>query len=105
MTIGRWSTGSKDVAQSEVSTFTVLRLVRLVRITRLVRLLRLKMFHELSLMVNGVIAGLKTLFWAIVFLVALIYSFGVLLRQVLDPDHNDFGCQISVTPAGKVYMP
>lgn len=82
-----------DQEREVIGGLTIIRLIRLVRITRLVRLIRLKIFHELSLMVNGVIGGLKTLFWAMVFLLGIVYSFGVLMRQLLDPASNQFDCQ------------
>jgi len=64
---------------------TIVRLVRLLRIARLVRLLRMRFFKELTLIVNGVLTGLKTLCWAFVFLAVLVYILGVLMKQLLDP--------------------
>lgn len=64
----------------------LLRLVRLLRITRILRVLRLRIFKDLALMVNGVIGGLYTLFWAIVLLSFLTYVIAVLMRQVIQPE-------------------
>merc|ERR1740123_1905562 len=69
--------------------FSILRLSRLMRITRIVRLLKLNFFKDLTIMINGVFAGLKTLFWAFVLLLIIIYVVGVMLRQVILNADND----------------
>jgi len=66
----------------ELNKFTILRLARVVRITRLVKILRFKLFKELAVMISGVIGGMRTLFWAFVLLLLLVYTLGVLMRQV-----------------------
>eukprot|EP00929_Paragymnodinium_shiwhaense_P002628 TRINITY_DN102938_c0_g1_i1.p1 TRINITY_DN102938_c0_g1~~TRINITY_DN102938_c0_g1_i1.p1 ORF type:complete len:959 (+),score=196.80 TRINITY_DN102938_c0_g1_i1:162-3038(+) len=68
---------------SQVSIIKVARLARLTRLLRLIKLMRLKIFKELQLMVKGVVAGLRTLFWAIVLLLLLVYLAAVLLRQTV----------------------
>jgi len=82
-----------------LSRFTIVRLARLGRITRIVRLLRMKVFKELTLMVNGVIGGLRTLFWAFVLLLVLVYVLAVLLRQFtrqdVDCSVDGLGCSKS----------
>eukprot|EP00929_Paragymnodinium_shiwhaense_P018099 TRINITY_DN12809_c0_g1_i1.p1 TRINITY_DN12809_c0_g1~~TRINITY_DN12809_c0_g1_i1.p1 ORF type:complete len:381 (+),score=81.35 TRINITY_DN12809_c0_g1_i1:363-1505(+) len=65
---------------------SMLRLVRLARLQRIVRLLRYRIFSELTLMVKGVAAGLRTLFWAIVLLFFVVYVFALVLRQLLVDD-------------------
>lgn len=80
-----------DASDIDLNTLTLMRLARLIRITRLVKLLRLKVFKELTLMVNGVIGGIRTLFWAIVLLMVLVYVLGVLMRQLMEEDY--LGCQ------------
>jgi hypothetical protein len=75
-----------DQGESMFRDFTVVRMARLARLTRLMRLLRLlrlRIFKELMLMVKGVFAGLRTLFWAIVLLCFLVYLVAVLLRQTV----------------------
>eukprot|EP00929_Paragymnodinium_shiwhaense_P033253 TRINITY_DN18296_c0_g2_i1.p1 TRINITY_DN18296_c0_g2~~TRINITY_DN18296_c0_g2_i1.p1 ORF type:complete len:826 (+),score=145.44 TRINITY_DN18296_c0_g2_i1:100-2577(+) len=71
------------------SLLQILRLVRLVRLQRIVRLLKYRMFSELTLMVKGVAAGFRTLFWAIVLLFFVIYVFSLVLRQTLSEDITD----------------
>eukprot|EP00929_Paragymnodinium_shiwhaense_P018102 TRINITY_DN12809_c0_g3_i1.p1 TRINITY_DN12809_c0_g3~~TRINITY_DN12809_c0_g3_i1.p1 ORF type:complete len:796 (+),score=154.01 TRINITY_DN12809_c0_g3_i1:77-2464(+) len=68
------------------SLLAMLRLVRLARLQRIMRLLRYRVFSELTLMVKGVAAGLRTLFWAIVLLFCVIYVFALILRQLLADD-------------------
>lgn len=74
---------------NDIGNITIIRMARLARLTRLMRLLRLlrlRIFKELLLMVKGVVAGLRTLFWAIVLLVFVVYVVGVLLRQTIGED-------------------
>jgi hypothetical protein len=66
-----------------VALVRLARLARLTRMMRLLRILRLRIFKELMLMVKGVVAGLRTLFWAIVMLLFITYACAVLLRQTV----------------------
>jgi len=63
--------------------FTIIRLLRFARLTKLVRVLRLKIFKELALLVNGIVAGFRTLVWAMVFLGFLQFALGVILTQTV----------------------
>lgn len=69
--------------------FTIVRLLRFARLTKLVRVLKLKMFKELTLMVNGIIAGFRVLVWAIVFLGFILFSLGVVLTQTIGQESTD----------------
>merc|ERR1711959_556427 len=60
-----------------------IKILRLARLGRLVRLLRFKIFHELKMMVQGVVAGLRVLFWAVVLLFFFIFLLGVVLRKTM----------------------
>jgi len=56
------------------------------------RVLRFKIFSELKTMVNGVLNGMRVLFWAVVLLGFFIYCFGVFLRRTLgtmEPDDRE----------------
>eukprot|EP00927_Polykrikos_kofoidii_P038332 TRINITY_DN3266_c0_g2_i2.p1 TRINITY_DN3266_c0_g2~~TRINITY_DN3266_c0_g2_i2.p1 ORF type:complete len:806 (+),score=128.74 TRINITY_DN3266_c0_g2_i2:285-2702(+) len=68
---------------SNINGASIVRLVRLARLSRLVRLLRLRVFKELLLMIKGIIAGLRTLFWAMVLLFMGLFVIGVFLRQTV----------------------
>eukprot|EP00929_Paragymnodinium_shiwhaense_P101269 TRINITY_DN6421_c1_g1_i1.p1 TRINITY_DN6421_c1_g1~~TRINITY_DN6421_c1_g1_i1.p1 ORF type:complete len:851 (-),score=202.27 TRINITY_DN6421_c1_g1_i1:222-2774(-) len=61
----------------------IIKLARLGRLARLVRLLRFKIFHELKMMIQGVIAGLRVLVWAVVLLFFFIYLIGVMTRTTI----------------------
>uniref|UniRef100_A0A7S4WCJ3 EF-hand domain-containing protein n=1 Tax=Alexandrium monilatum TaxID=311494 RepID=A0A7S4WCJ3_9DINO len=73
----------------DLNRVTILRLVRIVRMARIVRLLRMKLFKELTLMVYGVIGGLRTLCWAFVFLFVIVFIIGVFMKQVFDLSLRD----------------
>lgn len=81
-----WFIASGEQALNNILVFRVARLARLTKMMRLLRLLRLRIFKELALMVKGVIAGLRTLFWAIVLLFFVTYAIGVILRQTVGED-------------------
>ena len=70
-----------QMSGSNLQFFTVMRLVRLARIARVIRVSRFKVFKELLLVIRGIIAGLRTLFWAIVFSLFVIFVLGIFMRQ------------------------
>lgn len=74
------SSGSSTV---DFSQFAIIKMVRLLRLARLVRLLRFRMFEELKMMVVGVFAGLRVLFWAIVLFFFFIFLLGMVMRQTV----------------------
>jgi len=63
--------------------FSMIRVIRLARLARLFRVLKLKQTRELTLMVKGVVVGLRTLFWAIMLLLFTIYILGVFATVTL----------------------
>jgi len=81
---------------------SIMRLARLMRITRVVRLLKLHFFKDLTIMINGVFAGLRTLFWAFVLLLVIIYIVGVMLRQVTVD--MDIDCATSTCTAPQEHL-
>lgn len=75
------------IGQSQIIPgIAVLRVLRLARFVRLVRLFR--NFKELALMISGLVSGLRTLFWAMVLLLAAVYVLAVMLAQTVgkEPD-------------------
>eukprot|EP00746_Dinoflagellata_sp_MGD_P040997 gnl/MRDRNA2_/MRDRNA2_19900_c0_seq1.p1 gnl/MRDRNA2_/MRDRNA2_19900_c0~~gnl/MRDRNA2_/MRDRNA2_19900_c0_seq1.p1 ORF type:complete len:706 (-),score=132.24 gnl/MRDRNA2_/MRDRNA2_19900_c0_seq1:160-2277(-) len=64
-------------SSNDLSKFTLIRLIRIGRLARLIRLM--SMFKQLTLMVVGLVGGLRTLFWAIVLLAVMMYAVAVLL--------------------------
>eukprot|EP00928_Gymnodinium_smaydae_P037301 TRINITY_DN2591_c0_g2_i2.p1 TRINITY_DN2591_c0_g2~~TRINITY_DN2591_c0_g2_i2.p1 ORF type:complete len:615 (-),score=88.78 TRINITY_DN2591_c0_g2_i2:166-1965(-) len=71
-------TGRDDGA---FGNLTMLRVARVLRITRIVRLVRIKALKDLTLMINGIFSGLRTLFWAFILLFSFVYALAVFLHQ------------------------
>lgn len=61
--------------KSNLRIVSLLRSVRMMRLARLVRLFRI--FKELTIIVRGIATSWKAIFWASVFLLLLIYIFGI----------------------------
>eukprot|EP00931_Biecheleriopsis_adriatica_P095565 TRINITY_DN69160_c0_g1_i1.p1 TRINITY_DN69160_c0_g1~~TRINITY_DN69160_c0_g1_i1.p1 ORF type:complete len:412 (-),score=69.67 TRINITY_DN69160_c0_g1_i1:150-1205(-) len=64
------------------SLLVLVKMLRLARLSRLVRLLRFKMFRELKLMIFGLFCGLRALCWAVVLLIFMIYTLGIIMRSL-----------------------
>eukprot|EP00928_Gymnodinium_smaydae_P037299 TRINITY_DN2591_c0_g1_i2.p1 TRINITY_DN2591_c0_g1~~TRINITY_DN2591_c0_g1_i2.p1 ORF type:complete len:707 (-),score=78.70 TRINITY_DN2591_c0_g1_i2:203-2323(-) len=60
---------------------TILRAARVLRVTRIVRLVRIRALKDLTLMINGIFSGLRTLFWAFILLFSFVYASAVFLHQ------------------------
>jgi voltage-gated sodium channel len=72
-------------------------LMRILRSLRMVRLLRsLRFFHELRLLVNSLVSGLISLFWAMVLLVLITFITAVLITDII---HSDAGSSVDEQPA------
>lgn len=88
--------GGGDDNGSKLGAF--LKVLRLARLARLVRVMRFKAFKELKLMALGLFSGLKALFWAIVLLMAVVFTtsvvaqsfFGALLEEFRTIDRSMF---------------
>jgi hypothetical protein len=65
-----------DSGDNTMQVLTTFRVVRLLRLARIFRLLRF--FKELWLIVSGVFASLRTLFWTWILIILIIYIFGIL---------------------------
>lgn len=59
----------------DLKMLSVLRMLRLVRLARLLKLVRA--FKELTLIVQGLVSSLRTLFWSMFFLMILLYTFAL----------------------------
>lgn len=72
-------------------TLTVLRIVRLVRLIRVIRLFRI--FKELAIIGSSFIAGGKTLFFGAIFVLIVVYVFGIAavdrFGRATNPDCDD----------------
>lgn len=60
---------------------SILRILRLVRVVKMVRLL--KAFKELWLIVKGLLDSIKTIFWASLLLIMMLYVFSIFLVQMV----------------------
>jgi len=69
-----------------------MRILRLLRVVKMVRMLRLKVLKELRLMVNGLLGGLRTIFWAFVFLFFFILILGITTRTFLGSPPEEPAC-------------
>ncbi|CAJ1381229.1 unnamed protein product [Effrenium voratum] len=68
----------------------VMRVLRLGQLMRTVRVLKFKMFSELRQITMGIMNGCEVLFWAVVLLFAVIYVFGVLMRNLVGGTMAEF---------------
>jgi len=62
---------------------SLFRVVRLLRLMRLLKLVRSPIFSDLLSMVQGMLGGMKTLFWAIVLFMLVVYVVALVFREVL----------------------
>eukprot|EP00928_Gymnodinium_smaydae_P095266 TRINITY_DN816_c0_g2_i1.p1 TRINITY_DN816_c0_g2~~TRINITY_DN816_c0_g2_i1.p1 ORF type:complete len:602 (-),score=146.06 TRINITY_DN816_c0_g2_i1:165-1970(-) len=74
----------------DLNSLAFFKMVRLLRLTRLIRLLRFKFFAELKMMILGVFSGIRTLFWAIILLMVIVYLVGVVMKKTVGTDHPEF---------------
>jgi len=70
------------------TSLSMVRIVRMCRITRLVRLIRFSLFKDLLMMINGMIGGMRTLFWSMILIVLPLYAVAVLLRDSVGTNKN-----------------
>merc|ERR1719399_974283 len=67
---------------SKVTLLRITRQYRFIRLIRLTRLLRLfKVFHELALLVSGIVSGMRTVMWSFFLLALPIFSLSIVIRQ------------------------
>lgn len=69
-----------DVPPPSASLF---RTVRLLKIARVLRLLKTDVFKDLLDMIQGILGGLSTLLWSMVFFVLVVYSTALIFRELL----------------------
>ncbi|CAE7648974.1 Cacna1c [Symbiodinium pilosum] len=67
-----------------------MKIFRLARLARLIRALRFRAFHELKLIVMGVVSGLRVIGWAIVLLLMVVYAIGVVMRNFVGDRQQEF---------------
>lgn len=62
---------------------SVFRMVRLVKIARVLRLANMDVFKDLLQMMQGMMGGMSTLFWAMIFFLLIVYVTALLFRELL----------------------
>merc|ERR1719265_3144595 len=89
--------------KADLRIMSVLRMLRLIRLARLLRLVR--MFKELTLLVTGFLESIRTLTWALLFLLSVVYVFAIFARQMIGEANectpaevNDLGCDATMKP-------
>ncbi|CAK0791451.1 unnamed protein product, partial [Prorocentrum cordatum] len=82
---------SKDSLFDSGGTAKMMRLVRLTRLLRLVRTFR--QLKPLRMLVRSIMAAGKSVFWAFLLLIIIIFSFGVILTQAVT-EHTVGGTQV-----------
>eukprot|EP00913_Durusdinium_trenchii_P001885 g1744.t1 len=90
-----WRDNGVTQGFSEMSSFKAFRIIRITRIVKAVRLMRIFRFIMAlrngvrgsdPMLITSIMHTLKSLFWAMVLLVLIMYAFAVLLAQVVN-DH------------------
>eukprot|EP00928_Gymnodinium_smaydae_P077652 TRINITY_DN61040_c0_g1_i1.p1 TRINITY_DN61040_c0_g1~~TRINITY_DN61040_c0_g1_i1.p1 ORF type:complete len:720 (-),score=93.52 TRINITY_DN61040_c0_g1_i1:285-2444(-) len=74
----------------DANAFMLLKIFRVGRLARLVRTINNPVFAELKIMLLGVLAGLRTLLWAFVLLVLMVYILGVTMRIFVGNQREEF---------------
>merc|ERR1711959_703282 len=70
------------VSASTIGSLRVIRMVRLVRVLRVLRVARIVRFlTALRMLFIQIIGTLKSVFWAMVLLVLIVYTFGMVFAQ------------------------
>eukprot|EP00930_Biecheleria_cincta_P037331 TRINITY_DN255_c0_g2_i1.p1 TRINITY_DN255_c0_g2~~TRINITY_DN255_c0_g2_i1.p1 ORF type:complete len:635 (+),score=102.34 TRINITY_DN255_c0_g2_i1:108-2012(+) len=75
------SGGNQESNGMSVELLRMLRLLRIVKVMRIIRVVRF--FSELRVMINGILGSSKSLLWALLLLMLIIYLFGVTLMQIV----------------------
>lgn len=89
LTIVMSALSEKDGDTDTLDVISAMRVARLLRLARIFRLLRF--FKELWLLVAGVINSIRTLAWAWLLIVLIIYIFGILTTRTLG---QQYGCRL-----------
>eukprot|EP00930_Biecheleria_cincta_P012379 TRINITY_DN11609_c0_g1_i2.p1 TRINITY_DN11609_c0_g1~~TRINITY_DN11609_c0_g1_i2.p1 ORF type:complete len:587 (+),score=79.27 TRINITY_DN11609_c0_g1_i2:24-1763(+) len=79
----KFARGNSTDSQDATGNLVMLKIFRLARLMRTIRALQFEMFHELRLMLMGIINGMSVLFWAIVLLFLLIYVIAIFMTNLL----------------------
>merc|ERR1711998_819054 len=74
------------------ANFSAVRVLRVIRLARIVRVIRvLRFFRELRMMLYSVMHCCKSLVWAILLVVIMIYVIGIFILQLVTGYIQDLG--------------
>lgn len=76
-------------SMAEKGRLSTFRIFRLCRITRLIRLVRVPIFKDLLMMVNGMIGGMRTLFWSMVLILVPLYALALFMRETVGEEDGE----------------
>merc|ERR1719422_935950 len=77
--------GSGSSGGSGVGDASILRMARLLRLSRMARMVRLfRAMPELLILVKGMVAATRSVFFTLCLLGILLYIFGIAFRQLLE---------------------
>lgn len=79
----------QDGESDTLDVISAMRIARLLRLARIFRLIRF--FKQLWLLISGVINSIRTLAWAWLLIVLIIYIFGILATRILG---QAYGCRL-----------
>eukprot|EP00929_Paragymnodinium_shiwhaense_P011750 TRINITY_DN11796_c0_g2_i1.p1 TRINITY_DN11796_c0_g2~~TRINITY_DN11796_c0_g2_i1.p1 ORF type:complete len:751 (-),score=212.70 TRINITY_DN11796_c0_g2_i1:111-2363(-) len=96
LTLQAWSPGGNSL-----STVRLLRILRLLRIMRILRVMRF--LKDLRAMVHGIIMSVRSLVWALILLILIMYVFAVLIMQILVEELS--GADVSSNNEASTYFP
>jgi len=85
-----------SVEALDVSSAKMVRLLRLARIVRVLRLVR--EFHDLEVMVMGILSSLKSLVWAMVLLGMIVFMFAAVFMEFVTNELINHGVTASTQP-------
>lgn len=83
------ASSQQDGESDTLDVISAMRVARLLRLARIFRLLRF--FKELWLLVSGFVNSIRTLAWAWLLIVLIIYIFGILATRTLG---QQYGCRV-----------
>lgn len=88
--VGSFDTWILPLISSE-SNARLLTLARVFRLARLVRVLRMQAFHELALLVSGILSAIRAMIWGFLLLLLTIFICSLLLTRLVGKgwDEND----------------
>jgi len=80
--------GGSEKAAEGMPSASLFRLIRLLKLARILRPLRSEVFSDLLAMVQGMVGGMTTLLWSVVFFVLFVYLVSLVFRETFGRKHG-----------------